>query len=167
MLWDYGAVQGLHSVDWLILSGTKCRRNWSEIYNLSSIKAASHIKNKSIISSLLVSDFIPDYILNMLTICLRVISGLHFDFIHNFPLEYILDIFGRNLKFVPDFYLKYDHNFSFKNIEKIFKIRFQYKPRGNFDCNLPHMVSMCNTASFQLINNILAALWQVQIASIT
>ena len=50
-----------HCRDWLILSGTKCRRNWSEIYNLSSIKAASYIENKFIISSFLVSDFIPDY----------------------------------------------------------------------------------------------------------
>ena len=75
----------------------------------------------------------------MFTICLRVISGLHFEFIHNFPSEYILDIFGRNLKFVPDVHLKYDHNFSFENIKNIFKIGFQYKPGGNFDCNLPHL----------------------------
>ena len=102
----------------------------------------------------------------MFTIYLRIISELHFEVIHNFPPEYILDIFGRNLKFVPDFHSKYDHNFSFENIENIFKIGFQYNPGGNFDCNLPHMVSMCNTALFQLINNILAALWQVRIVSI-
>ena len=45
-------------------------------------------------------------ILNMFTVCLRMISGKFFEFIPNFLVDNILNIFGGNLKFIPKLHLK-------------------------------------------------------------